>query len=275
MAQIGLNHRLTVTNTLKEQTRAVYQGVLGASIASPRPITPQLLQANSRLLWQFRALAFATYVAMSSGAAAQPASAPAVPQLMDREREIALALSACPAFVAPKAGVYVLEKSGYVKARDSQNGFTAIVQHSVPSAQEPRCMDAEGTRTHLPRILKVAELRAQGVSRDEIQRIVADGFAKGVFRAPTRPGVDYMLSSENRVPNQKGEVEPYPPHVMFYAPYLTNAELGVDRNNLGPDGNPSGAAFVAGEGTPHALIIVPVPPQGTCGHVHGGAGLAQ
>jgi len=44
---------------------------------------------------------------------------------------------------------------------------------------------------------------------------------------------------------------PFPPHVMFYAPYLTNADLGSD-------GNPEGPAFVVEEGTPHALIIVPV-----------------
>jgi hypothetical protein len=119
-------------------------------------------------------------------------------------------------------------------------------------------MDAEGTRTHLPRILKVAELRAQGKSREEIQRFVADAFAKGIFQPPSRPGVDYMLSTQNLVPNEKGIVVPFPPHVMFYAPYLTNAELGVDRTDLGPDGNPHAAAFVAGEGTPHALIIVPV-----------------
>jgi hypothetical protein len=55
---------------------------------------------------------------------------------MDRQKEIALALSACPPSVA-KAAVYVLDKSGYVKARDSQNGFTAIVQHSLPISQEP------------------------------------------------------------------------------------------------------------------------------------------
>ena len=204
-------------------------------------------------------LRLAVQLTMSASAAAQ--SVPAMttqPALMDRQREIALALSACPAFVADKAAVYVLEKSGYVKVRDSQNGFTSIVQHSVPTAQEPRCMDAEGTRTHLPRILKVAELRVQGKSRDEIQRVVADAFAKGIFQPPGRPGVDYMLSTENRVPNQEGVVGPYPPHVMFYAPYLTNADLGVDRNKLGPDGNPSGPAFVAGEGTPHALIIVPL-----------------
>ncbi len=188
------------------------------------------------------------------------------PPLMDRQREIALALSACPPPVAGKAAIYVLEASGYVKVRNSENGFTAIVQHSQPAAQEPRCMSAEGTRTHLPRILKVAELRAQGKSRDEIQRFVADAFAKGIFQAPTRPGVDYMLSTENLAPNARGAIEPYPPHVMFYGPYLTNEDLGVDRTNLGADGNPIGSAFVAGEGSPHALIIVPIGDHAGHGH---------
>ncbi len=118
-------------------------------------------------------------------------------------------------------------------------------------------MDAEGTRALLPRMLKVAELRAQGKSPEEIKCIVADAFAKGVFQPPARPGINYMLSTENLVPNAKGIVGPYPPHVMFYGPYLTNADLGSD-DTLGSDGNPSGPAFVAAEGTPHALIIVPV-----------------
>ena len=126
-------------------------------------------------------------------------------------------------------------------------------------------MDAEGTRTHLPRLLKVAEWRAEGKSREEINRLVADAFAKGVFQPPTRLGVDYMLSTENLVPNARGTVVPFPPHVMFYAPYLTNADLGVD-DDLGPDGNPKGPAFVAGEGTPHALIIVPLGAR--AGHSH-------
>jgi hypothetical protein len=203
-------------------------------------------------------LVLTAQIAVSASAAAQsPQAAANQPALPDQQKEIALALSACPPSVANKAAVYVLGKSGYVKIRDSQNGFTAIVQHSLPTSREPRCMDAEGTRTHLPRLLKVAEWRAQGKSRDEIDRLVADAFAKGVFRAPTRPGVDYMLSTENLVPNKMGAVVPFPPHVMFYAPYLTNADLGTD-DDLGPDGNPKGPAFVAGDGTPHALIIVPL-----------------
>jgi hypothetical protein len=56
------------------------------------------------------------------------------PPLMNRQREIALALSACPVSVASKAAIYVLEVSGYVKVRESQNRFTAIVQHSLPTS---------------------------------------------------------------------------------------------------------------------------------------------
>ena len=179
------------------------------------------------------------------------------PRLMDRQKEIALALSACPPSIAGKAAVYVLDRAGYIKARDGENGFTAIVQHAVPTSQDPQCMDAEGTRTFLPRYLKVAEWRAQGKTAGEIKQLVADAFAKGIFQAPTKPGIDYMLSTENLTPNARGEVIHFPPHVMFYAPYLTNADLGLN-GPLGPDGNPDGPAFVAGEGSPHALLIVPV-----------------
>jgi hypothetical protein len=200
-------------------------------------------------------LGLAVQIALGACAVGQSPQASTIQQtpLMDRQNEIALALSSCPPSVATKAAVYVLEKSGYVKVRDSQNGFTAIVQHALPNSQDPQCMDAEGTRTFLPRYLKIAELRAQGKSREEINRFVADAFAKGIFQPPSRPGVDYMLSSENIVivDAEKGIVAPFPPHVMFYGPYLTNADLGSD-------GNTGGSAFVTGEGTPHALIIVPV-----------------
>src|SRR5262249_4259273 len=84
-------------------------------------------------------LGLAAQVAVSPSAADQAARAAGSqpPPLMDRQKEIALALSSCPPSVASKAAVYVLDKSGYIKVRDSQNGFTAIVQHSLPTSQEP------------------------------------------------------------------------------------------------------------------------------------------
>ena len=176
---------------------------------------------------------------------------------MDRQEEIALALSACQPSVAGKAAVYVLHRPGYIKVRDSQNGFTAIVQHAVPGSQDPQCMDAEGARTHLPRLLKQGELRVQGKSTQDIQRYVADAFARGEFVAPSKPGVDYMLSTQNLTPDAAGKgttVEHFPPHVMIYAPFITNKDLGVD-------GSESGPLLVVGEGTPHALIIITTAPH--------------
>jgi hypothetical protein len=204
-------------------------------------------------------LALAVPYAAGPTANAQAASAAARPPLT-REAEIAMALSACPPFVATKAAVYVLGSAGYVKVRDSQNGFTAIVQHSLPTSQEPQCMDAEGTRTFLPRYLKVAELRAQGKGAEEIHRFVAEAFAKGIFQAPTRPGIDYMLSTQNLVQDEKGNVVRFPPHVMFYGPYVTNADIGSEGEQGG------GPVFVAGEGTPQALLIVPLGAHAGTGH---------
>jgi hypothetical protein len=178
------------------------------------------------------------------------------PQLMDRDKEIALALSACPATVASKAAVYVLEKTGYIKVRDSQNGFTAIVQHVRPTSQEPQCLDADAEQSFLPRILKVAQLRAQGKTQQEIQAFMSDAVAKGTFSPPIRPGIIYMLSDQNFNTNGKGEV--FPPHVMFYGTGMTNGDLGVDSKDLGKDGNPKGPIFVAGDGSSFGFIIVPV-----------------
>jgi hypothetical protein len=206
---------------------------------------------RNRMIIASRVVLLALQLVTTHDAAAQ--SLPNQLPLMDRQREIALALSSCPTTLADKAGVYVLEPSGYAKVRESQNGFTAIVQHSVPGAQEPQCMDAEGTRVILPRMLKVAEWRAQGKSPDEIRRLVGEAFAKGVFQPPSRVGINYMLSHENIVADDHGGVAPFPKHVMFYAPFLTNVDIGSEGQAGG------GAAFVAAQGTPYALIIVPVP----------------
>lgn len=133
---------------------------------------------------------------------------------MAREQEIALALSAAPPAVAARAGVYVLEKDGYVKVRDSQNGFVCLVDRRVPSAVEPQCPDEEGAKTFLPRFLLVAALRAQGKPEPEIRQAVRDAFAKGTLRGPARPWVNYMLSTQNvvTVDENNGIAAPFPPH---------------------------------------------------------------
>jgi hypothetical protein len=73
-----------------------------------------------------------------------------------------------------------------------------------------------------------------------------------------------MLSHENIVADDHGGVAPFPKHVMFYAPFLTNVDIGSEGQAGG------GAAFVAAQGTPYALIIVPVPTraQANINHPH-------
>src|SRR5262249_19567880 len=120
-------------------------------------------------------------------------------------------------------------------------------------AFEPQCMDAEGVKTFLPKYLLIASLRAKGTPEPEIRKAVKAGFASGKLVAPARPGIIYMLSPKNvvTIDEEKGIVRPVGPHLMFYAPNMTSADVGSD-------GSPTSTVFVADEGSPHALMIVPV-----------------
>jgi hypothetical protein len=188
------------------------------------------------------------------------------PAALDREHEIALALEAGPETVTAKAGVWIHDKTGYIKARESQNGFVCVVDHRVPAAVEPQCLDAEGVKTFLPKYQLVASLRAGGKSEADIRKRVKAAFDAGTLRAPARPGVIYMMSPHNvvTVNEEKGIAVPFPGHLMFYAPNLTSADLGSD-------GAPTSPLFVVDEKTPHALMIVPVPIGPGSGHSHGKA----
>jgi len=183
----------------------------------------------------------------------------------DRDKEVALALEAAPPSVTAKAGLWVHDKTGYVKARDSQNGFVCIVDHRIPNAVEPQCLDAEGVKTFFPKYQLIAALRAQGKPEPDIRKAVKAAFKDGRLKAPSRPGVIYMMSPHNvvTIDEEKGIAAPFPGHLMFYAPNMTSADLGSD-------GAPTSPLFVVDEKTPHALMIVPVPTGPTAGHAHGG-----
>jgi hypothetical protein len=187
------------------------------------------------------------------------------PKPSERDQEMTLALEAAPPALAAGAGVYIHDKSGYVKARDSQNGFVCLVDHRIPNAVEPQCMDEEGVKTFLPKYLLVASLRARGKSEPEIRQAVKAAFSSGKLKAPTRPGIIYMLSPHNivTIDAEKGIAAPFPGHLMFYAPNMSSADVGSD-------GSPASLVFVVDEKTPHALMIVPVPVGGggSAGHAH-------
>ncbi len=171
-----------------------------------------------------------------------------------RDREIALARSAGPAAVGRGATIYVLGARGYERAVEGTNGFVCLVEHDWVETVEPVCYDAEGSTTLLPMILRRAELRAAGASREAIEQEIAEGYRTGKFRAPGGPGIAYMLSPEQTVFDpSRGRVIPYVPHVMFYAPNRKAADLGMAADHAEP-----GLPFLIFEGQPNAMVIVPV-----------------
>ncbi|HXE57650.1 MAG TPA: hypothetical protein VNK43_06580 [Gemmatimonadales bacterium] len=187
---------------------------------------------------------------------AQSTTRPRLPPLLSEAEEIALAESAAPESIARAAAVYVLERGGYVLKRPGTNGFTCLVGRSHPMSIEPICFDAAGTESVVPRMLDAAALRASGADSATVAASIAEGYRTGRYRAPGRTGVAYMLSPHTRFHDPAtGRTEPGSPHVMVYAPYLRNRDIGSPGEHALPDRS---MAFVIEEGTPQAYIILPV-----------------
>jgi hypothetical protein len=164
--------------------------------------------------------------------------------LLPRDLEMRLAVNALPRQLRDGAAILALESGGYVKVRPGNNPFTCIVSRRGGNFY-PVCFDEEGTRTILPAYTDDAVLRLKGLSNEEIERQLAAGFESGRYRPPARPGIAYMLSPATYMLNS-GKLTRIPPHTMFYAPFLTDADIG---------GLPERTAFVDRPG-PHGMIIV-------------------
>jgi hypothetical protein len=152
---------------------------------------------------------------------------PAYDFSLPREDRIKLAESAAPPEISGKASVYVLDRTGDVKVREGTNGFTCFVDRQNPLNLEPTCFDAEGSATTFLSRLYAEEQRAKGGSEEQIKAEIEAGYKSGKFRAPQKPGVVYMMSDRGYllVPGTNQMVK-LPPHLMFYAPYATDQEIG-------------------------------------------------
>lgn len=174
-----------------------------------------------------------------------------VPPLIPREEEIALAMSAGPPGITKDATIYILERGkGYIAARNGTNGFACLVNRDQPDTLEPECFDPEGVETIMPVEMEKAKLRELGMQQEEISAKIAAGYESGIYRAPRKGGVTYMLSTENKVFNGRSVIS-YPPHVMIFAPYLKNSDIGADFKD-------PAMPWVLNEGSPHAYIMVTV-----------------
>ena len=163
--------------------------------------------------------------------------------MLPRALEIEVALSAAPKHLRDQATVWALDQSGYTKVKEGTNAFSCLVSRRGGDLF-PVCWDAEGTRSLLPIDLDDAEMRMSGKSSAEIEAIIAQRFKQGQYRPPARAGIAYMLAPLRYRIDETGRVtrSPSNPHLMFYGPNLTDADIGGARgapvfiNRVGPDG---------------------------------------
>lgn len=175
---------------------------------------------------------------------------------LSREEKIKLAESAAPPEVYGKSTVYVLDSIGYVKVRDGSNGFTCFVDRQALVNLEPTCFDAEGSATTFLTRLFVEEQRAKGKNEDQIKKDLDEGYKSGKFLAPRKPGIVYMLSPLGHllIPSA-GKVVSLPPHLMFYAPYAKDEDIGNPPST-------KNMPRILRAGQPDAYMIVMAPSDG-------------
>jgi len=183
------------------------------------------------------------FVTALAGPARAQKTPPADHPLFPQPLEIELALSAAPKYLRDGAAVMVLAPTGYVTAREASNAFTCIVNRRGGDLF-PVCWDAEGARSVLPVDVDAAKARLGGATNAEVDRMVADGYRSGRYHPPARAGISYMLSPLRYRFDEQGHVTRTnsSPHLMFYGPNLTDADIGGQRgafafiNRVGPDG---------------------------------------
>ncbi len=190
---------------------------------------------------------------------------------MPADLETDYALSALPPRLRAGASVYLFDaKRGYYEHRKGTNGFLCFVsridwewEQYPKDLATPISYDAEGARTIFPVYKDVAAMGISGkYTPVQIRDTVVARMKRGYYKAPARPGVSYMLSPVMRVypanPDNKEIVTMSFPHTMFYAPYMTNADIGgAGPHEQGPILLNAGQWILGERKAPHGYIIMP------------------
>jgi hypothetical protein len=190
---------------------------------------------------------------------------------MPADLETDFALNALPARLRAGATVYLLDPAkGYYAAHKGSNGFICFVTRTNWEWAEfrkdvfaPMGYDAEGARTIWPLYRDPAAMRASGrFTPQQIKDTMVNRIHKGIYKAPARGGVSYMLASVMRVytgtPGDTKVLTMNMPHYMFYAPYITASDAGMDPNSSnGPWLINSGNTVLGERKGPEGYFIVP------------------
>ena len=151
--------------------------------------------------------------------------------------ETQFALSAAPAGLRDRATVHLLDPAkGYRLSRQGTSGVACIVERTAWELADfrndiyiPLCYDAAGSATTLKVIMDAAALRAGGMGPAALKAEIERRYRARTYRAPAKPGVSYMVAPVFRTigpPDLKVHTMSMP-HLMFYAPNVTNEDIGA------------------------------------------------
>ncbi len=159
---------------------------------------------------------------------------------MPAKLETQYALSALPPAMRDHATVYLLDpKKGYQLSRQGTSGVTCLVERTAWEQDDfrndiyvPLCYDAEGSKTYLKVIMDVAALRIQGMSPVDLKTEIERRYKNKTYKIPQKTGLSYMVAPVMRtwmMPDWQVHTMPMP-HLMFYAPNMTNEDIGAVPN---------------------------------------------
>lgn len=177
------------------------------------------------------------------GLAAQASETQASETVIDQmpaPLETRFALSALPPALRDEAAVYLLDpKTGYHLAKHGSSGLACLVERTVWEMADdrndiyfPLCYDAAGSNTYLKVIMDAAQLRAGGMGPVALKAEIQHRYDIKAYQAPAKAGLSYMVGPLMRTvgpPDMQVHAMAMP-HLMFYAPGISNADIGARPN---------------------------------------------
>ncbi len=159
---------------------------------------------------------------------------------MPPKLETQFALSALPPALRDHATVYLLDpKKGYQLSRQGTSGVTCLVERTAWERADlrddiyvPLCYDDAGSKTFLKVIMDAATLRIQGMSPAALKAEIESRYKNQTYQAPAHAGLSYMIAPVIRtwtMPDWSVHTMSMP-HLMFYAPNITNEDIGAVPN---------------------------------------------
>jgi hypothetical protein len=188
---------------------------------------------------------------------------------MPVDLETDYALSALPPHLRSDATVYLLDpQKGYYIAHQGTNGYVCFINRTDWEWAEfrqdlatPISFDPEGARTIFRAYFDVAAMRASGkFSAAQVTDSIKRGIIAGVYKAPSKPGISYMLAPLMRVydstPASNQIITVNGPHYMLYPPYLTKEDTRYEPGTEGMIFGNSGESILGVRKYPFGVIIV-------------------